>query len=88
MAWQDIVFSIGSWVFVFALLPSVFSKDKPAFSSSITTATVLTVFVFTYASLGLWLTAVSAGLLTLTWCVLAIQKFLMNQKVKKVMPQA
>ena len=32
MQWQDIAISIAQWAAVAALVPSIFSKDKPALS--------------------------------------------------------
>jgi len=82
MAWQDIVFSIGAWIFVIALLPSVFGKDKPALLSSLITGSVLAIFAFTYVSLSLGMAALSTSMVSLTWFVLAIQKIMINRKEK------
>ena len=82
MIWQDIVISIGQWVFAIALLPSVFGKAKPALSSSLIIGSVLAVFVFTFASLSLWISAVSTIAGSLIWFVLAAQKIMINRKEK------
>ncbi|MDR3502473.1 MAG: hypothetical protein P4L79_07805 [Legionella sp.] len=74
MTWQDIVLSVGSWIFIIALLPSLFGKDKPPISTSLMTGGVLLVYNFVYVSLHLWLTLVSTGILTLAWLTLAVQK--------------
>ena len=79
MAWQDIVLSVGQWVFIIALLPSVFGKDKPAFSSSVITGGVLGVFALTFATLSLWVSAFSTTLVSITWFVLAVQKYLIQK---------
>jgi len=79
MAWQDVVFSIGQWIFIIALLPSVFGKDKPAFSSSVITGSVLGVFALTFATLSLWVSAFSTTLVSITWFVLAVQKYLIQK---------
>lgn len=76
MTWQDIVFSVGAWIFIIALLPSIFGKDKPPFSSSILTGGVLLIYAFTYMSLHFWVTMASTGLLGIAWLTLAVQKFL------------
>lgn len=82
MSWQDIVLSIGNVVFSVALLPSVFGKSKPAFSTSLMTGTTLLVFAVVYASLDLWVamsvTIIGASL----WLLLAFQK-LRQSKPKK-----
>lgn len=72
--WQDIVLSIGSVVFLAALIPSVVGKDKPAFTTSLLTGCVLVVFTITYASLSLKYTTLATGLSALLWLILADQK--------------
>lgn len=80
MPWQDIIFSVGSWVFAIALVPSILSKtDKPALSSSLLTAGLLTVYIPAYASLHLWVSAVSGGVIALAWWILAYQKWRMTK---------
>lgn len=74
MIWQDIVFMIGGFLFVWALWPSVFGKDKPDTKTSIRTGVVLTAFVTCYATLGLWLAAASTTLTALMWYILFFQK--------------
>jgi hypothetical protein len=83
MTWQDLVYSIGQWVFIVALLPSVFSKNKPAFVSSLTTGTVLLVYVFTMASLNLWVSSASTSITCLVWYILAFQKYRLDKKIKE-----
>lgn len=80
MNWQDLVLTIGQIVLTIALLPSVFSKDKPALKSSLIYGTVLIGFTLTYLSLSLYLTAASTGLISILWFVLAIQKYLASKK--------
>ncbi|MBU6431112.1 MAG: hypothetical protein KGJ58_02055 [Patescibacteria group bacterium] len=75
MSWQDILLSIGQFVFAVALLPSVFGKDKPALSTSLTTGIVLMIFAFTYSTLKLWSGAAFAALVGAMWFVLVIQKY-------------
>lgn len=61
-------------VFALALLPSVFSKDKPALWTSLMTGSVLVVFAVVYASLSLWYATFTTALAAGLWIVLAIQK--------------
>ena len=82
MTWQDIVLSVGSWIFTIALIPSVLSKDKPALSSSLMTATVLTVYVAVYLTLSLWMAAASTALVAAMWYILAVQKVSQNKAAK------
>ena len=62
-------------MFIIALLPSIFSKDKPAIATSLITGTVLTIFAFTFATLSLWLSAVSTMFVSIVWFILAFQKW-------------
>jgi len=80
MQWQDIIFSIGSWIFTIALIPSILGKDKPAISSSLITGLVLTVYVIAYGSLNFWLSSVSVGSAALAWFILAYQKYRIIKK--------
>jgi uncharacterized integral membrane protein len=73
--WQDIVMTIGSIGFVVSLLPSVFSKDKPALTTSIMTAIILCSLIICYVSLGLYLSSVLNLITAILWIVLAIQKY-------------
>jgi len=72
--WQDVVLAVGSLIFAAALLPSIFSQDKPAFWTSVSTGLVLVVFSATYATLSLWYATVTTFLSALLWLTLAVQK--------------
>ncbi len=80
MHWQDIVISVGQYIFALALLPSIFSADKPALSSSVLTAVVIIVFGATYVTLGMWSSAIASAVLALGWSVLAFQKYTQKRK--------
>jgi len=75
MQWQDIVLGVGQIIFFLALIPSIRSEDKPAFSSSIITGTVLLVYALVFASLSLWFTVLTDIITTIFWYILAYQKF-------------
>jgi hypothetical protein len=72
--WQDWIFSIGSWIFVAALIPAIRGTEKPPLSTSIVTGTVLVVFALTYFSLHLWIAATSTAITSACWLVLAYQR--------------
>ncbi len=84
MTWQDIILSVGSWIFTIALIPSVISKDKPALSSSLTTAIVLTVYAVVYVTISLWTAAASTVLVAVMWYTLAIQKIRLDRAAKRL----
>lgn len=79
MVWQDVVLTAGSIIFIIALVPSVLSKDKPALTTSLMTGSVLAVFAIVYATLSLWLATVTVASTSLTWFILAYQKYAMNK---------
>lgn len=79
MYWQDIILTIGQYILVIALLPSVFGKDKPALSSSLLTGTIVVIFTGVYATLGLVSSAVASSAIALTWFILAWQQYRKNK---------
>ncbi len=82
MVWQDIVIFIGQWVFVIAIIPTILGKEKPALSTSIVTGTVLVIFALTYLTLKLWLSTISASMISAAWFLLALQKYNQNRRKK------
>lgn len=81
MSWQDIVLSVGSWIFLVALFPAILSKDKPPLSTSLPTGIVLVAYTGVYFSLHLYGSMASTGLVALAWLTLAMQKYIANRKV-------
>ena len=79
MHWQDPVQMICGFMFAIVLIPSIRSKLKPAKSSCLMTAILLTVLVFTFSTLGLWLTALSEVVSASVWWMLYFQQI---RKVK------
>ena len=74
MIWQDIVLSIGGFLFSVALLPAIKAKEKPPRSSCLLTASILTVYCAVYASLSLWLAFFSGLLTAACWWTLLVQR--------------
>lgn len=74
MHWQEIVLTVGQIVFIAALLPSIFSKDKPEIWTSIMTGIVALSISVTYLTLNIPFAAVSAFFNFVAWSVLATQK--------------
>ena len=72
--WQDWVIAVGSFLFFVALLPSVFSENKPDVWTSGMTSLNLTAFTVIYYSLGLRFGTITTALATLAWYVLWYQK--------------
>jgi hypothetical protein len=80
---QDYILTLCNFVFIFALLPSVFSQNKPAFSTSLVTASALFVMTITFATLALWLTAAASSVSCFLWFVLAFQSFSKRKRVQE-----
>lgn len=80
MIWQDIVLTICQTIFIFALLPSIFSKDKPSFSTSAINAVVLVVLGSVNITLKLYGFAISVFILAIAWGILAVQKYLIDKR--------
>ena len=74
ISWQDSVFMVGNLLFFVALIPSMVSVDKPAKSTSLMTASVLTVYIFAYYSLSLVYAMVTGIISGLAWWILYFQK--------------
>ena len=82
MIWQDIILTICQMTFVVALVPTILSKDKPSFSTSLINAIVLCIVVAVNITLRLYGFAVSVFILAIAWGILAVQKFLIDRKSK------
>lgn len=80
MIWQDIVLGGAQLFFAVSLLPSIFSKDKPALATSVMTSFML--YIIGYVNYTLNLKGASVGLFIVAslWGTLAIQKFREKQK--------
>lgn len=83
MHWQQTILALGQIVFIVALLPSVFSSDKPEIWTSIITGTVALSIAITYTTMSLPVAAISAFFNFVFWSILAFQKF-RQMKQKKV----
>lgn len=83
MQWQDLIFTIGQLIFIVSLLPSILSKDKPAFATSIITATVLYIFALVDITLSLYLTSIAVAATGVGWSILAYQKYTTDRKAVK-----
>jgi hypothetical protein len=80
--WQDHILAISFLMFNVALLPSVFSKHKPALSTSILTFVFLIPGLFVYISLSLWYSTLMTAINISLWGVLGAQRYLINKKIK------
>lgn len=82
MHWQETVLAIGQVVFIIALLPSVFSHDKPEIWTSIITGSVALSIAITYITMNIPIAAISAFFNFVFWSILAYQKLKQNKNTK------
>lgn len=71
--WQDWVIMVGCFVLGFALIPSIVSEFKPAFSTCVMSTVILAMFTISFATLKLWLSTIAEGFACLMWFVLLVQ---------------
>lgn len=71
---QDLIILIGSGLFSVALLPSVFSRNKPAAWTSLLTAVVLSAFTWVYVTLDLTYGAITTATTAALWSILLVQR--------------
>jgi hypothetical protein len=72
--WQDIVLMIAGFIFAPALVVSIIKKTKYPLLTTLPTAIALTACVICYITLGLHLAAISTGLTTVCWYILAARR--------------
>lgn len=70
---EDLIFTIWNFILALALLPSIFSENKPSAATSLVTGVVLASFSFSFNRINFywanWVTAGAAGL----WFILFAQ---------------
>lgn len=71
----DLIFAIGSIVFILALIPSVRGEAKPDLKTSLTTGSVLAVFAITYFTISFWFAGITTLITAAMWFALAFQKW-------------
>lgn len=74
MIWQDYVIMIGGFIFSIALLPALFSKEKPPRITCFLTGGILAIYVVVFISLELWLSSIATAITSLIWMGLLLQK--------------
>lgn len=80
MHWQDFVITFGQIIFSIALLPMIFSKDKPALVSSSVTGLVLLIYAVIYTTIQFWFGAAMTAVTGAIWLILAYQKYIIAKK--------
>ena len=72
---QDLIISIGQIIFIVALLPTIFNKDKPPIKTSIPTGIILIVFAINFYTIELYYATMTSGINGIEWLILTYQKY-------------
>ncbi len=75
MPWQDAVFTFGQLFFFASLIPTIRGKEKPAFLTGFVTSMVLTIYVFIFWTLDLYMSVFFTALLASAWWVVTYQSW-------------
>src|SRR4051794_35312814 len=75
MQWQDWVFSVGGFLILASLIPTLRGEQKPALTTGVMSFVLVAIFACTMATLGLWLSAFANALISLSWGTLALQRW-------------
>jgi hypothetical protein len=78
--WQDTVIGMCQLAFVPAMAPTILGPDKPALSTSVGSAVIVTIIATTMATLRLWFATTTAALLVVIWTILALQKLSIDRR--------
>lgn len=75
MNWHDAVFTIGTVIFILALIPMAWNVDTTVpFKSSLSTGLVLAVFAVNLLSLGLYFSAAAEVITASLWLFIAARR--------------
>ena len=72
--WQDVVLAAGNVFFCFTLIPMLRHPVRPPLLTCIPTGLALLIGGFVFATLHLWLTALTQTVAGLQWLVLVFKK--------------
>jgi len=72
---QDLIISIGQIIFIVALLPTIFNKDKPPIKTSLPTGIILIIIAINFLSLTLYYSFITSLINGIEWLIIAYQKY-------------
>ena len=72
--WQDAALAVGNVFFCFTLIPMLRNPSKPPLLTCIPTALALLAGAFVFATLHLWVAALTQTVTSLQWLALALKK--------------
>jgi hypothetical protein len=85
--WQDLTLSAGNIFFCFTLISMLRHPARPPLSTCIPMGLALLAGGFVFASLHLWLTALTQAITGMQWLGLAFKTFVSNSALRHVEPE-
>lgn len=82
MIWQDIGIMIIQWAALIALLPTVWSKDKPPLFTSIFTGGLMIALSLIFYTLHFWSSTISSLSVGVLWLIIGVQKYRADRKLR------
>jgi D-alanyl-lipoteichoic acid acyltransferase DltB (MBOAT superfamily) len=73
--WQDTVIALCQLAFLPSMIPTLLGKDKPALSTSIANAIIVSIITMTFVTLQLWFSVITGTTTASIWAILAVQKY-------------
>jgi hypothetical protein len=86
--WQDLALSAGNIFFCFTLIPMLRHPARPPLLTCIPTGLALLAGGFVFATLHLWLTALTQTITGLQWLALAFKKAVKGQPGRQSAPDS
>lgn len=73
--WQDFVFMIGGFILAALLIPTVMNSDSQVpLTTTIPTIVILLLYIVTFASLDMWLSAAAQFFGVIMWVLIALYR--------------
>jgi len=73
VVWQDVVLFVGGFVLAGGIVPAIRAAEKPPVATTLTLVVTLAIFMVVFATLRLWLAALSVLLQWSLWAVVLTQ---------------
>lgn len=80
MIWQDVGIMVIQWAALIALLPTVWSKDKPPLSTSLFTGGLMLALALIFSTLSFWSSTISAFSVGVLWLFIGFQKYQIDKQ--------
>jgi len=81
--WQDLVLAGGGFVLTIGLIPMLRAAERLPLRTSVTLLVVLSSYVVTLASLGLWVAALGTALQAVIWGAVALRRLKFTRRGRR-----